>query len=559
MQPMTDDERYAAIRARDARFDGMFFTCVRSTGIFCRPSCLARTPSRGGVEFVPSAAAAVAAGFRACKRCGPTAPPGSPDADPAGSLAGRALRLIEAGALDGDGTVPALAARLAVSERTLHRALVDRTGAGALAHARILRARRAHELVTGSDLPLARIAHAAGFGSERQFHDTFTTLFGHAPSLVRERRRPARRRTADGRSTADGQNADAPHSADGQAGAMVTARLALRGPFDGAGLADWFAHRAVPGVEELDGLLWTRALRLPHGPAVVRVDLAAPAPLAARLALADLRDHAAAIAAVRHLLDLDADPVGIDAGLAEALPALAPLVAARPGVRLPGAPSPREALLWAITGQQITTSQAREQITRATDLLAEELPQALRTGGVHRLPVDPVRAAERAEDWFRGPGARRRTLITAVPAPGLEAEAGPSALRERLLALRGVGPWTADYVLLRGARAVDVAPARDAALLIAAKDLGLAEDHAELTAVLRSASPWRSYACLHLWHHAAALRRGAASRATTTAAHPPAPRSTAPRSTAPLSTAPHPPAQHSPAPRTSAPVEGPPS
>ena len=533
---MTDDERYAAIRARDARFDGMFFTCVRSTGIFCRPSCPARTPSRGGVEFVPSAAAAVAAGFRACKRCGPTAPPGSPDANPAGSLAGRALRLLEAGALDGEGTVPALAARLAVSERTLHRALVDRTGAGALAHARILRARRAHELVTGTDLPLARIAHAAGFGSERQFHDTFTTLFGHAPSVVRERQRPARPGAADGPRT------------DGQPGAMVTARLALRGPFDGAGLADWFAHRTVPGVEELDGLLWTRALRLPHGPAVVRVDLAGPAPLTARLALADLRDHAAAIAAVRHLLDLDADPVGIDAGLVAALPALAPLVAARPGVRLPGAPSPREALLWAITGQQITTSQAAEQITRATDLLEEELPEALHLGSVRRLPVDSVRAAERAEEWFRGPGARRRTLTTAVPAPGLDAAAGPSALRERLLALHGVGPWTADYVLLRGARAVDVAPPRDAALLTAAKDLGLAQDHTELTAALRSTAPWRSYACLHLWHHAAALRRAGASSSTPhSPTHPPAPHPTTPHSSA----------SHSPTQLSNAPVEGP--
>ncbi|MGP9537735.1 Ada metal-binding domain-containing protein [Brachybacterium sp. AOP43-C2-M15] len=180
MAQMTDDERYAAIRARDTRFDGMFFTCVRSTGIFCRPSCPARTPQRGGVEFVPSAAAALAAGYRACKRCGPTAPPGSPDDDPAGSLAGRALRLIDEGALD-EGTVPALSARLAVSERTLHRALVQVTGAGALAHARMRRARRAHELVVGSTQPLAQVAHAAGFGSERQFHETFSQIFGHAP------------------------------------------------------------------------------------------------------------------------------------------------------------------------------------------------------------------------------------------------------------------------------------------------------------------------------------------------------------------------------------------
>src|SRR5690606_39184845 len=140
----------------------------------------------------------VAAGFRACKRCGPTAPPGSPDADPAGSLAGRALRLLEAGALDGEGTVPAPAARLAVSERTLHRARVAPTGAGALAPARLRRARRAHELVAGTDRPRARGAHAAGFGSERQFHDPFSTIFGHAPSVVRERQRSTRRSASDG-------------------------------------------------------------------------------------------------------------------------------------------------------------------------------------------------------------------------------------------------------------------------------------------------------------------------------------------------------------------------
>ncbi|WP_114856420.1 Ada metal-binding domain-containing protein [Brachybacterium sp. YJGR34] len=494
MTAMTDDERYAAIRARDSRFDGMFFTGVRSTGIFCRPSCPARTPQRSGVVFLPSAAAAAAAGFRACKRCGPTAPPGSPDDDPRGSLAGRALRLIDAGALDGEGTVPALAERLAVSERTLHRALVTSTGAGALAHARIRRARRAHELVLGTSLPLATVAYAAGFGSERQFHDTFTHLFGHAPSVVRERRA-----------------AGAPEVEEG--GAVVTAQLAVRRPVDGAGLAAWFAHRAVPGVEEVDGLTWRRAVRLPHGPGVLEVDLGAPAPrplpLTARLA--DLRDHAAAVSLTRRLLDLDADPVGIDEGLAGAVPALAPLITGRPGVRLPGSASLAEALLWAITGQQITTAQAREQITRATDLLGDPLPEGLHRGGVHRLPVDPGVAAEHVEDWFRGPAARRETLrgaVAEVLAEGLDASLPVDELRGRLLALRGVGPWTADYVLLRGVRAIDVAPARDAALLGAARDLGLAEDHAGLLSALDAASPWRSYAALHLWHHQAARRGG---------------------------------------------------
>lgn len=488
---LTDDERYAAIRARDSRFDGMFFTCVRSTKIFCRPSCPARTPHRGGVEFLPSAAAAVAEGYRACKRCGPAAPPGSPDRDPAGSLSDRALHLIDEGALDHGGTVPALAERLSVSERSLHRALVAATGAGALAHARMRRAHRAHELVVDSPLPLGTIAHAAGFGSERQFHDTFTRIYGHSPSVVRERLR-------GGPALARSPEEAAPSPADA---AVLTAQLAVRRPFDGPGLATWFATRAVPGVEHVDGLRWSRAVHLPHGPGVLHVDLGVehgPLPLTAHLA--DLRDYAAAVAMARQLLDLDADPLGIDAGLSAAMPALAPLVARRPGVRIPGTPSLAEALLWAIVGQQITTAQARTMITAATDLAGSKLPAALATEHIHRLLITPSEAAERAGEWFRGPGARRRTLAAVLADPPAAHRPVPE-LRDQLLARPGIGPWTADYALLRGVRAIDVAPARDVALLAAARALGLADDFTALGTCLQAASPWRSYAVMHLWHH----------------------------------------------------------
>ncbi|MDO5663295.1 MAG: Ada metal-binding domain-containing protein, partial [Brachybacterium sp.] len=251
MDPMTDEQRYAAILSRDARFDGVFFTCVQSTGIFCRPSCPSRTPRRDRVVFAASAAAAADAGFRACRRCGPAAPPGSPDHRPAGTLAARALDLIEAGELD-HGSVPDLARRLAVSERTLHRALLQETGAGALAHARVHRARRAHELLRGTDLPVAEIAYAAGFGSERQFHDTIRRIYGQSPTDVRLAR-------PGGKTT----GASAP-AGPGEAGAAhLSARLRVREPFDGLGLADWFSERAVPGVEEVDGLHWLRALHLP--------------------------------------------------------------------------------------------------------------------------------------------------------------------------------------------------------------------------------------------------------------------------------------------------------
>ncbi|MGY5763943.1 Ada metal-binding domain-containing protein [Brachybacterium sp. DNPG3] len=523
MDELTDDQRYAAISARDGRFDGVFFTCVRTTGIFCRPSCPARTPGRGSVEFVPSAAAAVERGYRACKRCGPLAPPGADAADPSGSLARRALLLIGDGVLDAGPDGPAhvadLAARLHVSERTLHRALVERTGASAVAHARMARARRAHELLRSTSLPLAEVASAAGFGSERQLHDTVRRIFGRSPSTIRggsgsrsiREARPAPPATS---TTTSAVRADAPPTI-----AAVRVDLAVRRPFDADGLLRWTAARAVPGTERVEGMRWARAVRLPRGPAVLEADLGADGPIPLEARLADLRDLPAAIALVRRLLDLDADPVGIDQGLTAALPALGPLVAARPGVRLPGTTSVGEALLWAIVGQQVTVVQTREQITRAADLLEREdpagmlLPEELREdpsrpGALHRLPVDPRRAAERAEDWFRGPAARRRALREALSAPvGAGPSVSPEELRERLLALRGVGPWTADYVLLRAARAIDVVLPRDAALLSAARDLGLAADHDELATALAAASPWRSYAARHLWHHASAPRK----------------------------------------------------
>ena len=508
METLTDDQRYAAITARDARFDGVFFTCVRSTGIFCQPSCPSRTPRRDGVEFVPSAAAAVERGFRACKRCGPLAPPaadGTSTSDPTGALVRRALELIRTGALDpgpdGPVHVADLAARLHVTERTLHRALTSRTGAGAVSHARMARSRRAHALLRSTNWPLADVAAAAGFGSERQLHETVTRIYGRSPSELRGASAPASR-SLPGRSRSAGGERPGHGASDV---AVVRAELAVRRPFDGEGLATWFAARAIDGVEHVEALQWTRAVALPHGPGVLEVDLGARAgPLPATLHLTDLRDYAAAVALARRMLDLDADPIGIDAGLARAVPALVPLVRARPGIRLPGTPSLAEALLWAIVGQQVTTERARALIGVATDLGGAPLPTSLATGlrtaQVHRLAIDPAEAGARAEEWFRGPAARRRALVGAM-AELPDPHRPVAELREALLSLPGVGPWTADYALLRGVRAIDAAPPRDVALLAVARALGLTEDFTGLDAVLRGASPWRSYAAMHLWHH----------------------------------------------------------
>lgn len=284
----------------------------------------------------------------------------------------------------------------------------------------------------------------------------------------------------------------------------VRVELDVRRPFHGAGLASWFAHRAIPGVESVDGAVWTRAVHLPHGPGVLEVDLGAPRALPLSLRLADQRDRCAAVALVCRLLDLDADAMLIDQHLVQSLPALAPLIEQRPGVRIPGTASIAEALMWAIVGQQITTTQARDQITRATDLAGQALPEGLRRGPVTRLPVLPADAARTAGAWYRGPGARRRALVTALTSH-IAPQQPVHDLRAQLLALPGVGPWTADYVMLRAARATDSSPARDVALLGAARDLGIAADHSSLAQALQAASPWRSYASLHLWLHNSTL------------------------------------------------------
>src|SRR3954471_17803871 len=230
------DTCYRAVSSRDARFDGRFVTAVRTTGIYCRPSCPAQTPKRENVTFFPRPAAAAAAGYRACKRCRPDAAPGSPEWDVRGDLAARALRGIEAGVVDAEG-IPGLAGRLNVSERHLHRVLVGEVGVGPLALARTRRAQTARVRIENTALSLSPIAFSAGFASIRQFNDVMRAEFGCPPSELR--RRPV---------------------AAGEAEGALTWRLQHRQPFAAAPLLDWFAARAVPGVEEVADGVYRRVI-----------------------------------------------------------------------------------------------------------------------------------------------------------------------------------------------------------------------------------------------------------------------------------------------------------
>jgi AraC family transcriptional regulator, regulatory protein of adaptative response / DNA-3-methyladenine glycosylase II len=471
-----DPERcYRAVAGRDARFDGWFFTAVHTTGIYCRPSCPARTPLARNVSFFTTSAAAQGAGFRACRRCRPDAVPGSPEWDVRADVVARAMRLIADGEVERTG-IPGLAAHLGYSERQLHRLLVGELGVGPLALARAQRAQTARLLIETTDLPMADVAFAAGFASIRQFNDTVREVFATTPTELRA----ARTGTANG------------------AAGWLTLRLAARAPYEAAEVLLFLGAHAVPGLEEWDGTTFSRVLDLPHGPAVVSLSPAqdGSAAVTARLRLTELRDLGAAVTRCRRMLDLDADPAAVDDVLG-ADPALAPLVEVAPGRRVPASPDAAELAVRAVLGQQVSVAGARTLTARV--LTGAGTPLAEPVGTLtHAFP----RTAALAEADLSAvglTGARRRTVhaLAAALADGTFA-LDPGADREEagraLLAVPGIGPWTAALVALRGLADPDVWLPGDLAVRRSLAILGSTD--AEAATRWR---PWRSYAVLHLW------------------------------------------------------------
>jgi len=461
------EERYGALASRDARFDGQFIAGVHTTGIYCRPSCPAMTPKPGNVSFYRTAAAAHEAGLRACKRCQPDAVPGSPDWNLRDDLASRAMRLVHDGVVEREG-VPGLAARLGYTPRHVTRVLTAELGAGPLALARAHRAQTARSLLAATDLPVTDIAFAAGFGSLRQFNDTIAAVYRATPTELRAlARRGAPVTTGAG---------------------TITLRLPARAPFDGPGLFRFFADHGIRGFEEGDEAHFARPLRLPGGPAELDVRLDGPGSpdnpgvlLTAKLAT--LADLPALTARVRRMFDLDADSVAIDAHLARD-PDLAPLVAAVPGIRIAGSADPEEALFRTLVGQQISVAAARTVLGRIVEHFGD-FPTA-------------AQLADRGHEVLRGPSARVAAIrgIAEVVATGglpLDPATPVAELRERLLALPGVGPWTTEYLAMRALGHPDAFPATDLVLLQSAAAHGI---HPSPRA---SWAPWRSYAALHLW------------------------------------------------------------
>ena len=488
--PATDSrfsERFRAMSSRDARFDGQFITGVHSTGIYCRPSCPAMTPHAKNVSFYRTAAAAHEAGLRACKRCLPDAVPGSPDWNTHDDLASRAMRLIADGVVERDG-VPGLAARLGYTARHLTRVLVAELGAGPLALARANRAQNARTLLVSTDLAIADVAFAAGFSSIRQFNDTIAAVYEATPSALRAAKR-------GGPSTSGGSRASVP--ADGGDGVAISLRLPARPPFDGPGLLRFLADHAVAGLETADDRSFERRVRLPRGTASVRLTLDGPSAVRCEARLDNLADVATLVTRVRRLFDLDADSVAIDAALA-ADPALAARVAALPGLRLPGSLDAEETLFRTLVGQQVSVAAARTVHGRYVQHLGSDglFPTAAQILAGGTTPDGKA--------VVRGPASRVATILGTARAVvdgelALDLATPVEEFTTALVALPGIGPWTAGYLAMRVLGNPDTLLASDLVVQQSAAALGLPAAPRALAAHGRAWAPWRSYATMHLW------------------------------------------------------------
>lgn len=488
---LDSDTCYRAVLARDPRFDGRFYTAVTSTGIYCRPVCPARTPARRNMRFYPHAGAAEAAGFRACRRCRPETSPGSPEWNVRADLAGRAVRLIADGYVDEHG-VDGLARRLAVTERHLRRLLVAELGAGPLALARSMRMQTARRLLAETSMPITEIAFASGFASVRQFNATFVEGYGKPPSALR----PALRRPAP------------PGGRAGPDSAWLTLKLATREPFDGAALLDFLALRAVPGVEQVTGNSYTRTIRAPGGPGLIELTMpgvqgpgarGGPRHVLLRVRLPRLRGVGQVVSRCRQLLDLDADTCAISAVLA-ADGLLAPLVAARPGLRVPGTYDGFELAVRAVLGQQVSVKAASTMAGRWAEAFGS--PIATPYPKLNRLTPRAAGTADTAVDEIAAlgiVGSRARCLVALARAVierrvVLNYAANVEEQIQNLMQLPGIGPWTAQYIAMRALRWPDAFPGGDLMLLKAAK-----ATQKELQERAETWRPWRAYAAHYLW------------------------------------------------------------
>lgn len=488
----SDRVRYQAIQSRDARFDGLFFTAVTSTRIYCRPSCPATTPKPQNVRFYLTAAEAEANGFRPCKRCRPEAAPGSPAWQFRAELTGRAMALINDGVVDREG-VAGLARHLGYSPRQLRRHLTDELGVGPLALARSRRVQMARLLLASPSLSVTQVALAAGFSSLRQFNDTLRDVLGVSPRNLR----------------AMGQGA--PSDAGPPNLHRIAVRLPYRPPLAAGALFGFLKARAVPGVEECSEGVYRRVLTLPHGLSIAKLsitpDAAGPGSptLLLEVWLKDVRDLVPAVHRMRRLFDLDADPRAIDNALGDD-PILGSSIRAEPGMRVPGHVDPHELAFRAVIGQQISVAAARTVAGQIASCFGEPLesPWGSLT---HAFPT-AERLAVQYPSVFPMPRRRQATLSLLARALAertvrLDLAHEANEASARLQTIPGIGPWTASYIRMRALSDPDVFLPTDLGVRHALDALHQASSPTEAAELAETWRPWRSYALMYLWNHLA--------------------------------------------------------
>jgi AraC family transcriptional regulator of adaptative response / DNA-3-methyladenine glycosylase II len=471
-----------AFLTRDPRFDGRIFGAVRTTGVYCRPICPARTPRPENMTFFPTAAACQEAGFRPCLRCRPESSPDLGAWRGTSNTVSRALALIESGALDG-ADVDALASRLGVGERQLRRLFRQHLGASPVAVAQTRRVLLAKQLIQETFLPMGEVALASGFGSVRRFNETFQQLFDRPPGVLR------RSRAAEVSAAAAG----------------IAVRLPYRAPYDWDAMIRFLAARAVRGVESVAPDGYARTLMADGALGLVTVSPGGGDFLVAEVRLPKIQALPAVIARIRRVFDLSADPNLIGAHLSRD-PGLAPLVAARPGLRAPGAWDGFELAVRAILGQQITVGAARGLAGKLVEAFGARIDDPVAAGlGLTRAfptPQSLVGQDIAALGMPRSRGAALEALARAVVAdpaiftPRADLESAVAALK----ALPGIGEWTAQYIAMRELREPDAFPQADFALKRAmAGEDGTRPSTAELLARTEAWRPWRAYGPQHLW------------------------------------------------------------
>jgi len=472
---------YRAISTRDARFDGRLFVGVRTTGIYCRPICPARTPKLENVSFYPSAAAAQEAGLRPCLRCRPETSPELAFWRGTSNTVSRALALIEAGGLD-EADVEGLANRLGVGARQLRRLFRQHLGASPIAVAQTRRVLLAKQLIHETSLSMAEVALASGFNSVRRFNETFLQMFGRSPATLRHARDRGKRETGE-----------------------LSVRLAYRPPYDWDAMLSFLGARAIPGVESVSGSTYRRTIAIGGHSGVVSVAPADRNRINVSVRCPNIAALPQIIARVRRVFDLAADPDAIGAHLSLD-PILAPLVSARPGLRVPGAWDGFELAVRAIFGQQITVPAATRLLGRLVEAHGMVLSAAAGDGeGLSHLFPTPVRLAVADLAVLGMPKARAMSVTSLARALAADPTIfGRGASLEdaiaKLRALPGIGEWTAQYIAMRELREPDAFPAADVGLLRAMTGAdGRRPSPTELLSRAERWRPWRAYAALHLW------------------------------------------------------------